>query len=229
MNINQIFPLISHLQFTIVAVRTCLIVALLLASIAVSDTSLAQIQLNEDGSSFEYTHATMSDGVKIALAIGYPKGFDPEDHSQKWPTIFEMSGYTAATRPASQEFYEGLYVTVNSSLRGTGASEGVFSLFSERSTRDGYEIIENWIVKQPWSNGKVGIHGHSWPGLTGFRIAATNPPHLRALVVSGLFDDASRGLSASGSHGRRVRPLRPGLIATPGQSVSRALRTIGNG
>ena len=56
------------------------------------------------------------------------------------------------------------------------------------------EIIEDWIVKQPWSNGNVGIHGHSWSGLTGFRVAATNPPHLKAIVVSGLFDDAVRGL-----------------------------------
>jgi predicted acyl esterase len=63
---------------------------------------------------------------------------------------------------------------------------------------DGHEVIEEWIVKQPWSNGKIGIHGHSWSGLTGFRIAATNPPHLEAFVVSGLFDDAARGLSQIG-------------------------------
>ena len=27
---------------------------------------------------------------------------------------------------------------------------------------DGHEIIENWIVKQPWSNGKVGLSGISY-------------------------------------------------------------------
>jgi len=174
------------------------IVFSLLILFAASAPSVAEIELDTDGNPVEFTYAKMSDGVKIALALGYPRGFDPQDQTQKWPAILEMSGYPAATQPAAHEHYEGLYVTVNGSLRGTGASEGSFSPFSERSTRDGYEIIEEWIVKQPWSSGKVGIHGHSWPGLTGFRIAATNPPHLSAVVVSGLFDDAGRGLAQIG-------------------------------
>jgi predicted acyl esterase len=160
--------------------------------------SVAEIELDKDGNFVEFTYATMSDGVRIALALGYPRGFDPQDQTQKWPAILEMSGYPAATQPAAHEHYEGLYVTVSASLRGTGASEGSFSAFSERSSRDGYEIIEEWIVKQHWSNGKVGIHGHSWSGLTGFRVAATNPPHLSAVVVSGLIDDAYRGISRIG-------------------------------
>ncbi len=155
----------------------------------------ADIELDADGNSVEFTQATMSDGVKIALALGYPKGFDPEDQTRKWPTVLEMSGYPMQTKPAPHEPYAGLYITVNASLRGTGGSEGKFSLYSDRSTRDGYEIIEDWIVRQPWSNGKVGIHGHSWSGLTGFRIASTNPPHLDAVVVSGLFDDVIRGIA----------------------------------
>jgi len=165
---------------------------------AASATSVAEIELDADGNPIEFTHATMSDGVKIALAIGYPRGFDPEDTTKKWPAALEMSGYPRQTRPAPYEPFAGLYITVSASLRGTGASEGDFSYMSERSIRDGYEVIEEWIVKQPWSNGKVGIHGHSWSGLTGFRIAATNPPHLDAVVVSGLFDDAIRGLVAIG-------------------------------
>jgi hypothetical protein len=173
-----------------------------------STLAFAEIQVDANGNLIEFTHATMSDGVKIALAVGYPMSFDPEDLTKKWPTILEMSGYQAATRPASHQYYEGLYITVNASLRGTGASQGAFSLFSDRSTRDGYEIIEEWIVKQTWSNGKVGIHGHSWPGLTGFRVAATNPPHLNAVVVSGLFDDAFRGLSQIGGIRNIGFPLR---------------------
>jgi len=174
------------------------IVFLLLVLFTASAPSVAEIELDTDGNFVEFTYAAMSDGVRIALAVGYPRGFDPQDRTQKWPAILEMSGYPAATHPAAHEHYEGLYITVNASLRGTGASEGSFSAFSERSTRDGYEIIEEWIVKQPWSNGKVGIHGHSWSGLTGFRVAATNPPHLSAVVVSGLIDDAYRGISRIG-------------------------------
>ncbi len=158
----------------------------------------AGIERDEDGNLFEYTHATMSDGVKIALAISYPKEFEPSGEGKKWPVIMEMSGYPWQTKPPSHEGYGGLYVAINVSLRGTGASGGTFSFMSDRSIRDGHELIEQWIVKQPWSNGKVGITGHSWSGLTGFRIAATNPPHLTTLVVSGLFDDSIRGLAGIG-------------------------------
>ena len=157
----------------------------------------AEVKTDSQGNLVEYTQATMSDGIKIALAVGYPEGFDPGNVTRKWPTVYQMSGYQAATRVASHEYYDG-YVTVTASLRGTGASEGTFSLFSDRSTQDGYEIIEDWIVKQEWSDGKVGIYGHSWPGLTGFRVASTNPPHLRAVVVSGVLDDVGRGLAQIG-------------------------------
>lgn len=103
-----------------------------------------------------------------------------------------------ADKTPAHEFYGGLYIAINVSLRGTGASGGQFSFMSDRSILDGKEVIEKWIVKQPWSNGRVGIQGHSWSGLTGFRIAATNPSYLTALVVSGLFDDGLRGLTAMG-------------------------------
>jgi len=170
----------------------------LLFVLSIPSSANAEIETDENGNLVEFTHATMSDGIKIALVLSYPEGFDPDDATQQWPTVLEMSGYPRQARPAPHEPYGGLYVAVNASLRGTGASEGEFAYMSERSIQDGYEIIENWIVKQPWSNGKVGIHGHSWSGLTGFRIAATNPPHLEAVVVSGLFDDSIRGIAAIG-------------------------------
>lgn len=49
----------------------------------------------------EYAWATMSDGVRIALAIGYPRGFDPADTGRKWPAIFRTCGYPGAAVPAS--------------------------------------------------------------------------------------------------------------------------------
>ncbi len=198
MRINRTTSLIAYLQRAVVSVRAGVILVLLLVHFALPGQCLPQIQSNEDGSTFEFTHATMSDGVKIGLAVGYPKGYDPADQTKEWPAVLEMSGYPSQTKPASQEVYSGRYITVNASLRGTGASEGSFSYMSQRSIQDGHEVIEQWIVKQPWSDGNVGIHGHSWSGLTGFRIAATNPPHLKAVVVSGLFDDATRGISAIG-------------------------------
>jgi putative CocE/NonD family hydrolase len=85
--------------------------------------------------------------------------------------------------------YGDRFVTVQASIRGTGASGGTFSPWEPRTWQDGYEIIEDWIVRQPWSDGKVGIHGFSWPGLLGFLTASTQPPSLKAVCVGGLIDD----------------------------------------
>lgn len=145
----------------------------------------------------EYTFATMSDGVRIALAIGYPRDYDP-DADCKWPAIFRTSGYPDAVLPASPAEYGERYVTVQASLRGSGASGGALAPFEPRTWQDGYEIIEDWIVQQPWSNGSVGIHGYSWPGLMGFLTASTRPPSLKAICVGGLIDDFYRGIARLG-------------------------------
>ena len=171
---------------------------------------------------------TMSDGASIAVNVVLPKGFDPEkkypalfemagyengSSSSSGRTVLgELSDYWQEESgrddeaPLSGDSHEGTsafrydddYVSVHASVRGTGCSSGEFDLFSSRIGLDGYEIIENWIVKQSWSNEKVGIIGHSYSGITGFRVAATRPPHLTAITVSGLIDDLYRGLTYPG-------------------------------
>jgi hypothetical protein len=71
----------------------------------------------------EFTWATMSDGVKIALAVGFPKGYNPSD-SFKWPAILRVSGYPGASIPDPPSQYGEKYVMVRASVRGTGASGG---------------------------------------------------------------------------------------------------------
>ena len=150
------------------------------------------------------TYVTLSDGTSIAMNVRMPKHYKK---GHKYPTLFEMSGYDGGssdgTTPGNvagegsrglTKWYENHYVTVHASIRGTGCSSGEFDLFSWRSALDGREIIDNWIPKQPWSNGKVGIYGHSYGGITGFMVAATQPRHLRAASVSGLIDDLYRGM-----------------------------------
>jgi hypothetical protein len=151
-------------------------------------------------------YVTMSDGTSIAVAVVFPKSFNPsKPGAKKYPAIFEIAGYengsssdegrtflgetadhcndqgipcpepplsgdTHAGTSASR--YDADYVSVHAQVRGTGCSGGEFDLFSTRGALDGVEVIENWLVKQPWSNGKVGMLGHSYSGNTGFMIAA---------------------------------------------------------
>lgn len=174
---------------------------------------------------------TMSDGTQIAVNVRMPDNYVPW---KRYPTIFEMSGYdggSAAGGTLAQDFevdelvgatplpvpdndsrqltdlFTDEYVTVHASVRGTGCSSGEFDLFSWRSALDGKEIIDNWIVEQPWSNGAVGIVGHSYGGITGFMVTATQPEHLTAASLSGLIDDLYRGLVYPGGVSNYGFPL----------------------
>ena len=157
---------------------------------------------------------TMSDGVEIAVNIRMPKGYDK---GESYPTIFEMSGYDGGASDGDEPYaglgsrvlteqFKNEYVTVHASVRGTGCSGGEFDLFSWRSALDGREIIA-WINDQPWSNGKIGIYGHSYGGITGFMVAATRPPELDAVSVSGLIDDLYRGIVYMGGVSNYGFPL----------------------
>lgn len=53
-------------------------------------------------------------------------------------------------------------------MRGTGKSEGNFTIWHQDS-EDG-EDLGNWVVKQPWSNGKVFSFGASADGLAAFTL-----------------------------------------------------------
>jgi putative CocE/NonD family hydrolase len=175
-----------------------------------------------------YDFVTMPDGVKIAISVAVPAACkDPSAHPTGCPTIFEMSGYDGGgasaddrgtlSRELGAEPYIGLgddsrqltrhfddeypgheYAVVHASVRGTGCSGGEFDLFSWQGALDGKYIIDNWIPKQSWSNGDVGLIGHSYGGLTGTLVAATQPDHLRVISVSGLIDDLYRAITYPG-------------------------------
>jgi putative CocE/NonD family hydrolase len=170
---------------------------------------------------------TMSDGVSIAVNVRMPTNYVP---GQRYPTVFEMSGYDGGSANGGTlakdvgvppgtpivpqgdsrqltDLFNAQYVTVHASVRGTGCSSGEFDLFSWRSALDGREIIDNWIPNQPWSNGAVGIVGHSYGGITGFMVAATQPQHLKAVTVSGLIDDIYRGIVYPGGVSNYGFPL----------------------
>jgi putative CocE/NonD family hydrolase len=154
------------------------------------------------------------DGTEIAVNVRMPK---PYVKGHRYPAILDTSGYVGGSSTGETalreifgdsaplgyddrqltDYYNSHYVTVHASIRGTGCSQGEFDLFSHTSALDGYDVIE-WMARQSWSNGKVGIEGHSYSGITGFLIGATRPPHLVAMSVSGLIDDIYRGQAYPG-------------------------------
>jgi uncharacterized protein len=91
-----------------------------------------------------------------------------------------LKEYTTFTRAVERG-----YAVVVQDVRGRYASEGEFRPY-ENDGRDGYDTIE-WAARQPWSNGRVGTFGLSYPGAVQWLAAVENPPHLEAMVPAMTF------------------------------------------
>jgi uncharacterized protein len=121
---------------------------------------------------------TMRDGVHLATSIYLPPGEGP------WPVVLTRTPYGKDTMygpKAHNEYLAHGYVRVAQDVRGKFKSEGKYAAFVD-DIKDGYDTIE-WIAKQPWSNGKVGMVGPSAMGITQNLAAIAAPPHLVTAFV----------------------------------------------
>ncbi|AFY47607.1 putative hydrolase, CocE/NonD family [Nostoc sp. PCC 7524] len=71
------------------------------------------------------------------------------------------------------------YIVVIQDVRGRGTSDGEFKLFAHEIT-DGEDTI-NWAASLPGSNGKVGMYGFSYQGMTQLYAATAKPPALKTI------------------------------------------------
>lgn len=121
----------------------------------------------------------MRDGVTLSADIYRPKGDAPV------PIILVRTPYdngVASQVAAGKRWAARGYAYVVQDVRGRGESEGTFyPLITEAD--DGYDTIE-WLAKQPWSTGKVGMMGGSYLGWVQVYAATRKPPALKAIVPS---------------------------------------------
>jgi putative CocE/NonD family hydrolase len=88
------------------------------------------------------------------------------------------------------------YAVVLQDVRGRYQSGGTFDpYFQER--RDGYDTIE-WAARQPWSDGRVGTFGLSYPGAVQWLAAVEGPPSLRAMVPAMTYSTPENFWTAGG-------------------------------
>ena len=67
-------------------------------------------------------------------------------------------------------------------VRGSGDSEGVLTdEYTETELDDGVQCID-WLSRQLWCNGNVGMRGISWGAINALQIAAIGPPALKAIL-----------------------------------------------
>ena len=82
------------------------------------------------------------------------------------------------------------YTAIVQDIRGRGISDGAYFWQFQNNAetfdaQDGYDTVE-WAAGIPGSDGQVGTWGHSYPSWCIWRLAGTQPPHLKALFASGM-------------------------------------------
>ena len=146
----------------------------------------------------------MKDGVKLHADIFRPEskgkfpailGYHPYDGDAQWAPIFPRAFSSVTTTTAGQEkgngpleagdpnfFVRRGYVHVIANIRGSGKSEGNYPFLAAPEAQDGCELIE-WIARQPWCDGNVGMFGVSYFGRIQHFVASLRPPHLKCIFA----------------------------------------------
>ncbi|MBV6432243.1 MAG: Cocaine esterase [Bryobacteraceae bacterium] len=118
----------------------------------------------------------MRDGVKLYADVYRPR------REGRFPTIITRTPYGVqrdGMHPAVIAFARHGYAVVVQDVRGRYESAGAWDPFRNEAS-DGYDTVE-WAARQPWSNGKVGMHGGSYLGHVQWQAATMAPPHLTAV------------------------------------------------
>jgi putative CocE/NonD family hydrolase len=133
----------------------------------------------------------LADGTRLAARI-----FLPEDAEQRpVPAILEYLPYrkrdgTGERDALTHPYFAGHgYAGVRVDLRGSGESDGLLAdEYLKQEQDDGLEVID-WIARQSWCTGAVGMMGISWGGFNGLQVAARRPPALKAVITLCSTDD----------------------------------------
>ncbi|WP_116807916.1 CocE/NonD family hydrolase [Steroidobacter cummioxidans] len=106
------------------------------------------------------------------------------DVSDKLPTLLTLDIYTdpvnAVTRCKSTALRG--YVCVHADTRGKRLSPEPIVPY-EHDAEDSQAVLD-WITRQPWSDGRVGMHGGSFSGFTAWAAAKRKHPALKTIATS---------------------------------------------
>ncbi len=155
----------------------------------------------------------MRDGVRL-----YANVFLPSERARV-PAILVRTPYGKGEElsPNWQALLEHGFAVMVEDVRGRYESEGQFEPLTQEPA-DGDDTL-NWMARQPWCDGKIGMTGGSYLGIVQWKAALAANPHLKAIfsVVAGDDDYRDRFYSTGGAMklGNRLEWMAENL-KTPG-------------
>ncbi len=163
-------------------------------------------------------YLTMRDGVRIAIDVYLPPDLPPQERlptmlhqtrywrslDYRWPfSALKDSAPRGSLGKLARHFLVNGYAWVDVDARGSGASFGNRpQSHGPDEVRDGAEIVD-WIIRQPWSNGKVGAIGMSYDGSSAEFLLVNRHPAVKAVApMFSLFDSYAEIAFPGGIHHR---------------------------
>ena len=160
-----------------------------------------------EGISEHFHFVPMRDGVRLWTSVRRPAG-----PHEPLPTILIRTPYdfgVETRRTYGAHFLNAGYALVVQNERGRHWSEGEFSIIAN-GAEDGYDTVD-WIVSQPWSNGKVGTIGCSSSGDSQIPLAiADHPAHAAAITMA-----SGSSLGVAGAFHDQGLFYRGGVVQIP--------------
>lgn len=141
-------------------------------------------------------YVTMRDGCRLAVDVYLPQP-DAAHPPATLPTVllftpyyrrFKLKAGAKGVEPSPncgkyRDFFVPRgYAVVVVDVRGTGASFGTRDSFRSPKERDDYREIIDWVVAEPWSDGRVGVTGISYLGAASDFAASTGHPAVKAIA-----------------------------------------------
>lgn len=133
----------------------------------------------------------MRDGAKLAATIWLPV----DANESPVPAILEYLPYrkddfTAIRDSARHPYFAGHgYASIRVDIRGSGNSDGFLPDEYLKQEQDDVLEVFDWIAKQSWATGAIGMIGKSWGGFNSLQAAAKQHPALKTIIALCSSDD----------------------------------------
>ncbi len=168
----------------------------------------------------------MDDGVVLRGDLVRPALANGEPVPGRRPVLITVTAYNKSVLGAGaggtlagsdpRYFVKRGYASLIVDARGTGSSHGTWGAFSAREAKDAAAVVE-WAHRAPWSNGRVGMLGASYMGISQIFAAAHHPAGLKAIFPQVPAADVYRDVVASGGQiDVGFIPLWLGLVTAAG-------------